>query len=272
MQRSLFNVAFCCGLMLLSSIAVAQRPGGGGGGGRPGGMFGRGGGRGEVSGLALVGIEQVQKEIGLEGDSLTAVQDLVSKFREASRGSFEGFGNLREMSEEDRNKAFAEMREKREKLSKEYEAKLSEKLSTEQKTRLDQIVLQQQGLNALDNADVVAKLELTEDQQLQIADINETAAENQRKLGEELRSAGREGFAQMREKMETQRKENEEKLLGVLTAAQKAKFEEMKGKPFELDRRAMFGGGRGGDRERNRERGNRDGEGERGRRRPPADN
>ena len=51
----------------------------------------------------------------------------------------------------------------------------------------------------------------------------------------------------MRERMETFRKESEEKILAHLSAEQKTAFEGLKGEKFEMPERAFgFGGGRGG--------------------------
>ncbi len=251
MQRSIITLILLSGLFVFSPLAEAQRPGGSRGGGGFGG--GRGG---QLEPMTLVGIEQVQKEIGLEGDKLEAVKGVITEMRESSRSLFSGFGNFREMSEDERNKAMAEMRSKRDKMNKEAFAKVSKHLSSDQVARLDQIALQQRGALALDDDKIVIKLELTENQQLKVAEITEAQADEQRKMMEDLRSGGREGFAQMREKLETMRKQTTEKLTAVLTDAQKSKFEEMKGKLFELDRSALRGGGR-------RQRGDRQGGGNR---------
>ncbi len=267
MQRSLSTLMLLGGLIAFSPVVEAQRPGGGRGRGPGGGPGG-----GQMSAMMLAGIEQVQKEIGLEGESLEAVKKVIAGMREKGREQFSGFGNIREMSEEERNKAFAEMRKKRDEMNAEAKKEIEKHLSKEQQTRLDQIALQQQGSRALDDDKVVAKLELTEDQQLKIAELLESQGEAQRKLMEEARSAGREGFAKFREKFTTLRTETDEKLIAVLTDAQNMKFNEMKGKPFELDRRAMQSGERGGRPQGNRggdRGGNRgDGDGERRRQRP----
>ena len=80
---------------------------------------------------------------------------------------------------------------------------------------------------------------------------------------------------QIRERMTKLRKESDDKVLAVLTAAQKTKFAQMKGKPLELPEDAIRGGGGGRDRGRggggNRNRGR--GQGGEGRsQRPPVDN
>lgn len=260
MLRSLCTFSFFAVLTALAPTAEAQRPGGG---------QGRGGSSGRtMNASALLGSEQVQKEIGLEGEKLEAVKEILEKSRAAAREAFSSFGNIRELEGDAREKAIADMRAKQQEASKGVAEKLNKHLTKEQQTRLDQIALQLQGARALEDEKVAAKLELKDEQQLEIIDINEETRQAQRKMMEGLREGGREGFAQMREKIEAQRKEIETKLLAVLTDAQKAQFNELKGKPFELDRRAMFSGQRG-----NRgNRGNRDGgEGNNRRQRPASD-
>lgn len=249
MQRSALAAIFLCSLMVLTPLAEAQRPGGGGRG-RPGGGFGGGGPGGPLDIAMLVGLEQVQQEIGLEGEKLEAVKKLLEEQRASVQAGFGDFGNFRELSDEERQKAFAEMREKREQASKKTSQALAEHLSKEQMTRLEQIQLQIRGIRALDDDDVVAKLEINEEQQLKIAEALEKQEAEGRKLMEEVRSAGREGgreaFAAIREKVEALQAEAEEQVLALLTAAQKEKWNSLTGKKFELDRSAMFGRGRGG--------------------------
>ncbi|WP_417848580.1 hypothetical protein [Thalassoglobus sp.] len=277
MQRSLLTMMILGGLVAFSPIVEAQRPEGGGGRGRgPGGFRGGPPGGGQSSMMMLIGNEQVQKEIGLEGESLEAVKKVVSNLREQGREQFSSLGNLREMSEEDRNKAMAEMRKQRDEINAKATQEIEKHLSKEQKTRLEQIALQQQGVRALDDDKVVVKLELSEEQQLKIAELLENQMAAQQKLMESIREGGREGFAQAREKSEALRKETDEKLMGVLTDAQKTKFAEMKGKPFELQRTRMQRGDRpqgdrGGDRGANRGEGRGDGRGDRPRQRPQSE-
>lgn len=259
MQRSLFSLALLGSLVVLSPFAEAQRPGAGRGGapgqggrgGAPGAFGGFAGGRGgaAMDVAALLGIEQVQKEIGLEGAKLEAVKEVIAAQREKQRNLFTGGQNLRELSEEARATAMAEMREKRQALSKETEEALSQHLTAAQKSRVDQIQLQLRGIRALDDADVVAKLELNEVQQLEISEILEQQGTAMRELTQRGRDAGREGFAQIRERTEALQKSTEEKVMAVLTQPQRTKFNELKGAPFALDRAALmqgFGGARGG--------------------------
>lgn len=243
-----------------------QRGGGRPGGGFPGGSF-MGGGRGPGGGidkLTLASAKPVQEELKLGEDELFFVKQLSDELRENSRALFTGI-DFRSLSEEERRSKFEEMGKKRAELVKESEKGLAELLSKEQVKRLDEIALQLMGIRALGNEDVQKKLKVTSDQKTGIDDAFKAADEDRRKMFEEMRASGggRDGFEAMREKFEEARKKSDEKVLAVLTDKQKKKFDDMKGKPFEVDRRALFsfgrggqpGGGRGGQRGRGGDRG-----------------
>ncbi|MDA7527522.1 hypothetical protein N8590_00900 [bacterium] len=152
MLRSLNSFALLAFLAILAPVAEAQRPGGG---------QGRGGfGGGQMNSSALLGSEQVQKEIGLEGEKLEAVKEIITKSRESAREAFSGFGSIRELEGDARDKAIAEMRAKQQEMSKGVAEKLNKQLTKEQQTRLDQITLQLQGVRALEDEKIAAKLEL----------------------------------------------------------------------------------------------------------------
>ncbi|MEW4487097.1 hypothetical protein AB1L42_03400 [Thalassoglobus sp. JC818] len=272
MMRSVLSIAALAMLVVFTPALEAQPPGGGRGGQSRGG-FGRGGGD-ETSLLTLAGLEQVQKEIGLSGDALAAVRDLQNKVREDSREMMADFGNFRDMSREEREAAMEKAREARETVTKDAEAELAKLLSDEQNSRLQQIALQIKGPRALQDKDVAAKLGLSEDQTGKIDSIISSMEDSSRELMEAARSGGREGFMEVRTKMEALTKETDEKLEAVLTDAQKETFAAMKGADFELDRRSMFRG-RGGNRGDGQGQGrpDRDGQGQgRNRQRPPIEN
>jgi Spy/CpxP family protein refolding chaperone len=116
------------------------------------------------------------------------------------------------------------------------------------------------GVNVVDDPDVVAELKITEDQKKKFAEVRTANQESMRTLmqeifqpaaggaGNEGGQRGRGGFGQMTEeqtaKMTAARKANDEKILAVLTAEQKTKLDEMKGKAFAMPENA--GRGRGG--------------------------
>lgn len=247
-------------LTLAASVAWAQGPGGPGGpGGR--GPGGRGPGFGGAGGFGgptmLLAIPEVQAELGLSDEQKAQLETLSNDTREAMRGTFGG-GNFREMTQEQREQAFAAAREKMEAVRKEAEAKLDKILTDKQQERLEQLRLQREGLMALARPEVVSALGLTAEQQEKIAKIREELRPQRPEGGADQDRA--EMFRQMRERGEKMQAD----IMAVLTDAQKAKLEEMKGAAFEFPRRG-FGGERGG------RDGGRDGErGNRGERRRPS--
>jgi hypothetical protein len=251
-------LTFCLALPLAAQEEKGRRRGGQG---APGGF---GGGLGmfapEVNKLALLRIEAVQKEVKLEEEQAKKVADLQASLPE--RGGLRGQG---EPSREEREKRFAEMREKRAKAVAEAEAKLASILKPEQIKRLDEIVLQQQGIDGLVTEPVAASLKLSKEQKEKIQAALDARAEALRGL----RPGQGGGREELREKMDEARKKAEETALAVLASEQREAYEKLKGKPFPLDRRALFGGQGGAGREGPGGRGGQGGGGPK--QRPPAD-
>lgn len=245
-------------------------------GGFPGGGFS--GGRRGIDKLTLVAARPIQEELKLGEDELFLINKLVEDHRSESRALFAGI-DFRSLSEEDRRSKFEEVAKKRAELVKESEKGLAEFLTETQAKRLDEIAVQLQGMHALTDDDVAKKLKLTSDQRKKVENALEAADEDRRKVFEELRASGG-GFEGMREKMEEARRKSDAKVLTVLSADQQKQFDEMKGKPFDVDRRALFsfgGRGRGGQdggrpQGRGQDRGGRsDGEGRERPRRPATE-
>jgi len=251
-----------CGMFLAASIAVAQQPGQGRGrggfGGPGGGMFGGNG------ALFLVQREPVQKDLGLKEDQVAKIEKMGTEIREEMRSAFTGGGqfnpaDFQNLSEADRAKRREEMQartaETRKKVDEKFKPMLSEILTEEQEKRLDQIALQVEGPPALLEADMSKKLNLSKDQTDKLASINKEYTDKQRELmpqgfgrggqgGGGGAGGGQEVFTKMRELRETRDKD----MVAVLNADQKAKYEEAKGKAFDVAsvRGGPGGGGPGG--------------------------
>ena len=150
--------------------------------------------------------------------------------------------NFRDMSEEERTKAFEEMRKRGEEQAKVVREKLGGILLPHQMERLEQISLQMQGTGALNNPEIAAKLGVTDEQKQKISDVLRANMETMRERMRDAFQGGDQAGAM--EKMTALRKESEGKVLAVLNDDQRKKYEEMKGKPFEMPR-GMFGRGRG---------------------------
>jgi Spy/CpxP family protein refolding chaperone len=203
MRRCLLCAAALAVVAMTATPAWAQRQ-------RQRGGFGffRGG-----SELMLLRQKSVQDELKVTEDQVKKVTELAEKQRGA-------FGELRNLSREERQKKIEER-------SKENAKALAEILKPEQVKRLKQISLQQQGARAINNPEVATALNLTAEQKEKVKSIGEEAAKEMREL---FQGGNRE---EARKEMADLRKSTEEKVQGVLTTEQKAKLKELQGEPFK---------------------------------------
>ncbi len=233
-------------VLCMSTVAWAQPRGGFGGPGGFGGGFGFGGGL-----LGLARLEAVQKEIGAGSDQISAIQKLGEELRGERGGNPGGERpNFQNMSAEEREKLFAEMRARGEKQAATAHAKLAEILKPQQISRLEEISLQVRGTTALADPKVAEKLKLSDEQKSKLKEVTSANMEVMRSKMQELGQDGnREG---LREKMQELRKQGEAKVLAVLTTEQKATLDKLKGKAFQIPEGAGRGGpgGQGGGRQR----------------------
>jgi hypothetical protein len=221
-------------LVLSASIAQAQAQRQGRGQGR----FGFGGG-GPMDPTALLSVEKVQQDLKLEA----AQTEKITQIREEMQTAMQ---ELRSQQDLDREQRFAKMND----LRKEATEKINGVLNAQQQERLKQIALQVRGGGALADEAIATELALSDDQKSQITSIREESQQQMQAAMQEARDAGGD-FAAIREKMTAMRNEANEKLLGVLNADQKEKFQKMQGEKLALepaDLRGLggFGGGRRG--------------------------
>ncbi len=192
--------------------------------------FGRGG---RSSLLGLIGREEVQKELKLSEEQTAKVREVGEKLGAEMR---EQYTALRQI--EDREKRGAKMAELRDQFDRKAREQLGEVLEREQMMRLYQIRMQYRAVvDSLANRYVAGRLKLTEEQQKKVAEIGKETQAKQSELFSGMRDASDEQRAQAREKLLKIRGDADEKALAVLTAEQKAAFEEMKGEKFELPMR-----------------------------------
>lgn len=246
MKRALQLFGFVCFGILLSAITIAPASAQQQEGNRQrGGFGGRGFGGGGFSDTALLGNEQVQKELELVEDQISKI----SKIREESRSKFAQFPEgLREMSQADREKATADMQAKNEPVMKEMRTKINEVLLPDQRDRLKELAIQAQGTGALNNPEVAEALKITDEQKKKLETIREEAGTKMREAFSGFQP-GQGPSEEARTKMQEIRKESNEKTLAVLTTEQAAQFEKMKGEKSSIDFTQMRGGpggGRGG--------------------------
>ena len=184
-------------------------------------------------------IEPVQKELELVDDQKSEITKITEESRQ---GLGDLFGGLRDLPDEERQAKDARDAGKLAARNKETEEKINKVLLDHQKKRLKEITLQVRGVAALSDAEVATALALTTDQKDQIKKVIEDGDRARNDLRQNAGDGDREA---LREKGQTIRQETEQKALAVLTADQKTKLEDMKGKKFEIDP-ALLRGGRGG--------------------------
>jgi len=137
----------------------------------------------------------------------------------------------------------AQFEQQRLERARQEKAKLAEILLPHQMQRLTEIYIQQAGVSALQDEDIAKELGITDAQKGAMASARQANAEARRELFTPGAGGDREALMAKGEEL---RKAGEAKIISLLSAEQKAKFEEMKGKPFELPPealRAAFGGG-----------------------------
>lgn len=238
----------------LSTAVLAQdeenkkRPGGPprgfGGPGGPGGAPGMGRGMGMMRGGDLLGVlrnENVRKSVGLSEDESGMIELYAEERRDEDQKAMQEMQNL---SVQER---FTKGREAMEKRNKEVEKQLTEIIGEDKVKRLKQVQLQLGGLGAaLMNPEIASKLKITDDQREQLREVAGGMREGMAKLQE----AGDD--QETRNKVWTQvRKEQETKLMEVLTADQKKAWGDMIGAPIDFampapPRMDMRRGGPGG--------------------------
>ncbi len=228
-----------------------QRGQGGGPGGRggPGGMLGGLGGMlGGMGGLAgTLGIEEVQKHLKMDEtqqnefkEARTSLQDDMRKIMEEMRGAA-GQGGGQGGGGRGFGGGFSEeTRKKMSELTGKLDSKIEDILDPSQFDRLLGLFAQQAGINALGNKHIVDRLVITDDQKSKIKELQD---ESGAKVREMFTGGGGRPGPEMFEKMTAMRKESEEKIMGVLTADQKKKLDELKGEKFEFPQGPGFGGG-----------------------------
>lgn len=253
------------GLILTATVTYAQPGQGPGRGGRGGPGFGGGFGFGRgmmTSKLDLMNAEAVQRELGLQDEQINKIRELAQQVREERRAAFQNLGgpaDFQNLSPEERQQRFAQMQsrlqETNRKINEKFLPMLSEILTEQQEQRLQQIAWQVAGTQALLDPEVQRELKLSQEQ---IDKLNKINKETEDKLAEMRPQFGRgpgrgentggppnfqETFARIREITENRDKSFQE----VLTAEQKSRWEQMRGKEFDVAQlRPQFGRGFGG--------------------------
>ena len=233
-------------LVCSTSTSWAQQ---GRGGGRQGGFQGGGLTTGS-SPLRLLREEAVQNELKLNADQVASVEELQEELRgQRGQGGQAGPGGQRgqrgqagdrpQLTDEQR----ARFRERAAERAAQEKEKLAAILSDVQMARLNEIYIQQQGIQALLDADVAKQLGISDAQMATIEEAVQEARSDMRSQMQELAQSG--DRQQLRAKMQELREQADQKVLALLTAEQKEQLAKMKGAEFEMPRGVRGGGQRG---------------------------
>ena len=169
-MRRIFGVCFV--VAMLTSVAFSQnqnqaRP-------QRGGGFGGGFGPGST---ALLAVSAVQEELSLNDDQKKQIRELAEKVRQDLRGA-SNRQELRDLTEEERQKKFEEIRKKSDEVNKNATEQIGKILDAKQNERFQELRLQREGAAALATANVAEKLGLSQEQKDKIAKIQADARRN----------------------------------------------------------------------------------------------
>lgn len=238
MRIGMRSAAVLIGIAALGVLSFAQDPAGGGpGGGGQGRGFRQQFGRGNMGMMGLLNMPDVQLELKLTQEQ----KDEIAKLRPARGGRRGAGGPGGEPGGPGGDPGGGPPAPPAD------QKKLEDILNKDQMARLKELNLQFMGANAIsNNQELQRDLGLSEEQVNKINDIQQEAMEAMRDEMQAMRDSGQQpDFQAMQKRMQEMQTKNGKKFEAVLTAAQKAKFEKMKGKPFTFKNRDMIGPGAG---------------------------
>ena len=188
--------------------------------------------------LMLLAVAEVQKELGLKGDQAKQAEELLRDSSGAIAGVFDSFDfqEMQSLGQEDREKRLAAAGKKAEETNRQADEKVARILDAKQAGRLSQLRLQREGLAAFSRPEIAKQIGLTEEQQAKTENL-QAASRFQARGG----FGGFGGPGQSAEdrraqfgRMQQDREKAQAEILAALTAEQKAKWAEMKGKEFQF--------------------------------------
>ena len=186
-------------------------------------------GGGPPSNINLLMMPEVQKEVAITDAQRPRIDELQAEFRDAMRDSFGSinFQEIQSLSEEERDKRFLDMRTTLEAAVKRIDEKLEKDLEPGQVSRLKQLVLQRDAVAGLNRSEIASRLNLTDKQKIQLAELSSSLA---RPFGPpEIR------------------RQSQTAAVEILDDAQKKQWTELKGTEFKFPEFQGFGpGGPGG--------------------------
>jgi hypothetical protein len=178
----------------------------------------------------LLWLESVQKELRLTEEQTAKGKEISRTVHEQFAGQIEELKSLEEAEKQERS------RELRKRIGEKTNEALSQALNSEQSKRLKQINLQILGVQALNEPAVQAYLKLTNDQKEALKSVGADAA---RQIREALPTTESE-YKAAGKKIENVRKAAMDKAMAVLSSKQKAAWQKLVGRPFDITLDELF--------------------------------
>jgi hypothetical protein len=183
---------------------------------------------------SLAATESVQKHLGVAGEAVNRLNGISDEYRTVIQKEYTALGiDYSAISDLPAAERAVEMRKASEKtadanrkLAAAFLPKLQELLTPDQILRLRQIQLQASGIDVWMEPETATELDLTKDQHAKIKELRDDYNRRQQQLDGDFQQR----FAKIREL----NAERDAKALELLTTAQKAKLDELKGAPFDV--------------------------------------
>ena len=178
-------------------------------------------------GVALLEIEQVQKELGLSAEQIKKASELGTKLAEDRRRLYET------VPREEWRERGNELREKSKELAKSAALSIAESLDDAQTKRWLEVALQVRGPESLPDDYLTAQLKLDPDQVKKLTDL---AIGQREKAFEIFRRSRDEGLSRddARAQFATLVSDTNKERMAVLTDEQRTAFQDLQGDKFEL--------------------------------------
>ncbi len=204
-------------------------------------QLGRGGGMHippTVTNIMMMRSEPVQKELALSDEQTKAITEIATQMQSEAMEIMSG---LQDLTPEERQAEMANVMQMVTDRAKELQKKVDEILDDKQTARVKELSIQQRGVDALGDEEVITALKITPEQLGQLVKIRDDAQAKTQEIVQEALGQGGDR-EKIREKIQAFRKEVGDKAFAVLTAEQKDQFEKMKGAKFDFPRqRGPFG-------------------------------
>jgi len=179
--------------------------------------------------VSLAATESVQKHLGIAGELVSRLNAINDDYRAAIDKELADAGidyfAIRDLPTAERAAEMRKLSEVNRKLAAVYLPKLQESLTPDQILRLKQIQAQASGVDVWMEAEFATELDLTNEQKAKITELRNEYARRQPTDGD---------IQQRIAKTRELNAERDAKAIELLSAAQKAKLDELKGAPFDV--------------------------------------